>query len=168
MEIKLHQGDLVNLMTEHISQNGKSSRGTYNRADPTAYEKGEAKFELMYGYSQPLSNPWPDCDHDQDDPPCKNCKNNDPIHEPPSPEVVTASYHDCTWGVRFTFRTSMGPISAYYDRPNRGDQDGEWVQVEQQGIEGMFERVFKDILFADPEGTNFGEECARVMGSEIV
>lgn len=160
MKIELSQRDMVNLMIDHIKECGKHNSGTYNKGDPTHYEKGEARLEIMYGYSLPKSFAIEGCNHTTQELPCDNCKGMDPGQNCPDPELITASFCDCTWGVEFKFYTSQGVLEGYYD-----NQDKKWMRVKKQKL---FKRVFKDALWAPPEGTQFGEECARQMGSGIV
>ena len=96
MEIRLKQGDIVGMLKDKISAYGKVKEGTYNRADPTRYVKGEATFELLHGYKT------------------------DPESDMPLPEAVLARFNDCTWGTDFVFFTSIGEISAYFDHSDKG------------------------------------------------
>lgn len=160
MNIKLTQHQIVGLMMEHIRANGKSKSGTYNKADPTHYERASAKFEMAYGYTMMKSNPSEVCTHTWSEPKCESCL---PLNDEPASEVVEAKFHDCTWGVEFEFNTSIGTLQAYFDR------DGKWIPRVPKGrskkvVEKQFERVFMDMLFAEPEGTMEAEANAALMG----
>lgn len=155
MKITLLQSDIVALMMNKI---GTSTTGTYNRADPTAYAKGSAKFELMYGYSFG-KQPGPECSMACVENPCEKCDQADI----PTPEVIKASFHDVTWGVEFVFETSVGVLRAYFSRNDFGEKNpdgGKWIARKGTTLK-KFKRVFTDILFADPEGTNFVEGKER-------
>lgn len=157
MNITLHQSEIVRMMMERI---GVSTTGTYNKGDPTHYAEGSAKFEILYGYSMPKSFAIEGCDHTTQEPPCDNCKGMDPGANCPDPEVVTASFHDCTWGIEFKFVTSLGLTEGYFDNDSK-----KWYRVKKQKL---FKRVFRDVLFAEPEGSAEAEYCAQLMGKGIV
>ena len=142
--IKLSQIEVAGLMKEKIRRFGEVKSGTYDRADPTAYERGSAEFWLLYGYTPPKSNPNHQCEHDQDDPPCEGCKTNPVDWCPPKPETVKAEFNDCTWGTLFKFHTSIGTIQGYIDH-DCGGTNPTWITHDEH-----FERVFRDILFVDP------------------
>ena len=120
--IDLQQSEFCRMMVQRIKDQGHWTEGTYNRQDPTKYERGSATIDVEYGYT--LSAP----DHE--------------IGEPggyPLEETIEISFVDSTWGVEFEFRTSIGKVEGYFDR---GDK--EWCRCHPRFFE-----VFKDILLAE-------------------
>jgi hypothetical protein len=126
--IELNQNNIVDLMIDKIKQNGPSRHGTYNEADPTAFEKGSAVFGLEGGYTL---EPYDD--------------ETQQAGGYPNPENVECRFHDVTWGVTFEFVTSLGTEKGYWGRPIMGC-DGQWTQITDRFFE-----VFKDILLCGRE-----------------
>ena len=137
--IELPQNEIVDLFVEKMKRFAtKHKTGNYNRADPTHYEKLESQVWLCYGYSQPGYDP-------EDELPESFYEN-----LPPDPETVKVGILDCTWGIEFALKTSIGTESAYWSRgiyPTDFDgQGGEW----RRPTENFFE-VFKRLLIAGDE-----------------
>jgi hypothetical protein len=117
-------------------------KGTYNKADPTHFEKGDAEIGIEHGFTaieEDSCPPWPE------------------------PENVSVHWHDCTWGIRFTFGTSIGQEDGYWARPICGC-NGEWNNCSEK-----FEEVFtRLLLFGQPKDFWIAEECADLMGQHYI
>lgn len=124
VQFEMANRDWVEVMKEKIRSCGQFTSGTYNPADPTHYEKGWAEITMESGYT--MSTP--------------DAETGDPGGMP-LPEMVKASFHDCTWGVDFDFDTTAGRVSGYYNRAFGRDGAGEW-----QSCDALFFKVFKDVL----------------------
>lgn len=128
--IKLTQNEIVDLFVDKMKLHGPSNSGTYNKADPTHYEKGTATLGLANGFK-----PIDDDDFvDVDDSGAHVSRHG------PGPENVTVHWHDVTWGVEFEITTSAGVEKAYWSRPVHGCE-GEWLRTGEN-----FFVVFKRIL----------------------
>lgn len=125
--IELTQDQIVELFIEKMRLHGPSNTGTYNKADPTHYEKGTAKIGLAYGF-------------------CDTFDEEEPIMSGyPAPENVTVNWHDVTWGVEFGIITSIGVQKGYWSRPIMGDEP-KWLRTTDKFFE-----VFKRILIEGQE-----------------
>ena len=144
MHIKLLQSDIVALLITRIRDNAdKVKSGVYNNVDPTHFEKASCSFTLDYGFSHSELI-------DLEGNPVVDWEGKPIVGTVPDPEVVTAEYIDCTWGVDFIFKTSIGEIKAYWSRSGN-DQGGEWCRVSPN-----FERAFKLLLDAPAVGKDHG------------
>jgi len=147
MEIRFEvtQNNLVDMFCLHIQSHGSEGpRGTYNKADPTHYEKWSATFGIEYGYT---SIPVP-----------VEQGGGEGI-EYPEPENVKVLLHDVTWGVDIEIHTSVGIEKAYWSRPILGSK-GEWFRVTPN----FFNRM-RDIWFNGKEPDWWvAEEQLAAMG----
>ncbi len=144
MKIELSQSQLVDLFIERMKSEGfcvSHTNGPYNKADPTHREEVTAKVFIAHGYSFSVES-----DLNPDAPPY------------PDPEVVVVNVHDVTWGVVFSFDTSLGVESAYYARSTEVGKDGKWHRATEN-----FGKVFKDIFLTgeSPNGYEIDEETSQ-------
>lgn len=123
--IQLFQCDLVDMLITKVKAAGSWRSGTYNRADPTHYEKGKADF---YVGDEPIGI-------------CPESGGQEYAHV-----ILRVEFYDCTWGVDFKFIYSVGEegrkdevSKAYFDR------DGKWLRID-----GEFFRDFRNALLSEP------------------
>jgi hypothetical protein len=135
--IKFKQGEFVDLFRDKMRGLISSRTGTYNKADPTHFEKMSGELWVINGYGE----------YFMEDENGMVLHDSKPIPEEPPPIKVKIEIHDCTWGVEFKFTTDIGECGAYWSR-NFGSADheknpegGEWLRVT-----GNFFDVFKDLL----------------------
>lgn len=118
-EIELTQCQIVDLFQERLREHGSVRTGTYNKADPTHYEKGKATFGMPWGYN-------PDFDPQYG----------------PEPENIEVGWHDCTWCVDYTFHVPSLP-EPVHGQWCRGFDSSEFHW--NRGNDFFFE-IAKDIL----------------------
>ena len=132
--IELTQNEIVDLFVEKMKLHGPSTTGTYNKADPTHFEKGTATIGLvMIAFRTSLID-GDDSFIDVDE------SGSHVSRYEPGPENVKVHWHDVTWGVEFEITTSAGVEKAYWSRPAHGCK-GEWLRVSEN-----FFSAFKLIL----------------------
>jgi len=136
-KVELSQDNIVDLFIEKMKSHGSSHSGTYNKADPTHYEKGEAEIGFMYGFTA----------GEEDMCGC------------PGPENVKINWHDVTWGIEFEITTSGSIEKGYWSRPMFGSK-GVWYRTTENFLE-----VFKRILL-EGEQKDFwiADYCQEEMG----
>lgn len=123
--INLTQNEIVDLFIKKIKVNGSTKTGTYNKQDPTCFEETREVLWLEYGYT--LSEP------DEE---------SDSFWRYPITESIRIKVQNITWGIEFSFETSVGRETAYWSHePNT--EGGEWVRVTDK-----FFKVMKDLLLS--------------------
>lgn len=127
--IELKQKDIVDLMIDKLKRLGTHKSGTYNKQDPTHFEKGNAAVAVQYGYRV-------------DDEAC--C---------PGPENIKIHWEDCTWGIDFTLETSVGRDTGYFDRGIGECSASKWLHCSDD-----FLQIFKDILLNGQDEDYFDDE----------
>jgi len=133
--IKFTQNQMVDLFCEYLKKKISTRTGTYNKADPTHYEKYSGELWILHGYEEC----WQE---DQDGIPILH--NGEKIPDEPDPEKIKISVDDVTWGIEFKFETSQGTESGYWSREfynrERYPEGGEWMRTSKN-----FFRVLTDI-----------------------
>lgn len=119
--IELTQCQIVDLFQEKLRKNGSSKTGTYNKADPTHFEKGVAKFGMPFSLNPDGLNQL----------------------DGPTPENIEVEWHDCTWGVEFTINVPSipYPVKGRWSR-SFGGGDSEWADDTLP----IFFTIVKDII----------------------
>jgi len=128
--IELNQKEIVDLMISKMKRLGTHTSGTYNKQDPTHFEKGDAAVSIQYGY--------------QVDDEAESC---------PGPENIKIHWEDCTWGIDFTFETSCGKDTGYFDRGIGECSASKWLYCSDD-----FFKVFKDVLLHSKDESYFTYE----------
>jgi len=120
MKLELLQKDLIRLLIRRIRENGTTSSGTYNKADPTHYERGKCSFyagDSITGQCEETG------------------------YEEYEPNLLEVSFYDCTWGIEIECKLCLPngvteASSGYLD-----SDDGTWSRVE-----GEFFRDLRNAL----------------------
>lgn len=139
--IELTQGQLVDLFVEKLKAHGPSTTGTYNKADPTHFEKGEAEFAIEVSWVK---------DRGQSN-----------MRQIPEPEDIEVIWHDCTWGIEFTINVPSikEPVTAYWSR-EFGNGKSHWKQAHPK-----FFKVVQDIIVCGhPKGYFEEQQHADHLG----
>lgn len=119
-KIELTQDDIVDAMVERFKTYSVEWRtGTYDRQDPTAFEKIKSKVFMYYGWIGGGS--------------CSA----------PESEVVEVEINDVTWGVEFRITNSTGVHEGYFSRNVAGITEGDWKRCSESFLE-VLKRVFKE------------------------
>lgn len=130
----LSEDNLVDIFVESMERFCKKSKsGTYDKGDPTYFKNMECEVFLTYGFTEPTQDPedeFPESWY---------------AGMPPEPETVKLQIDDITWGIEFTFETSVGIETGYWSRGNTPiDFDGaggEWCRCSENFKE-TFIRLF--------------------------
>lgn len=116
----LEEDDLVFLFIENMKKfSVSSSRGTYDLADPTHFEKWRCEVWLQCGYTM------------------VEVPEEEGGGEFPEPETIVVRVHDVTWGVEFEFETSVGIEKGYFGRGASAKRSGEWHRTTERFFEVM-------------------------------
>lgn len=147
--IKFTQSQIVDLFCEHMREMVSTRTGTYNKADPTHYEKYSGEIWILHGYSEC----WQE---DYEGNPILH--NGEKVPDEPEPEQIKISINDVTWGVEFEFETSRGTEGGYWSREIGNNENfpegGEWVRTTPHFFE-----VLTDLWQYGKENHPYENEC---------
>ena len=118
--IELSQNQLVDLLMEKLKDASEGwTSGTYDKADPTHFEKGTSKFGIPYTLG------------DEGE-----------LLDGPEPENISVDWNDVTWGIEFSIvvPSIRQPIRAYWSR-EFGNGKSHWTRCHED-----FFRVVQAIL----------------------
>ncbi len=116
--IEIAQNELVDVIVARLKELavGEVKKGTYNRQDPTYFEKFRAIVGMWNGF--------------------RMVKEEDTGEEYPQPENVRVTVDDVTWGVELELITSVAVEKGYWSRP-AGNLQGEWCRCTPRFFEVM-------------------------------
>ena len=111
--IELTQNQIVDLFHEKLKATAGNCRtGTYNKADPTHFERGVTDFGIPYTIGA-----------------------NDEL-DGPEPENISVEWNDVTWGVEYTIAVPSipEPVGGYWSR-EFGVDESHWVRCHERFFE---------------------------------
>lgn len=128
--IELTQNEIVDLFVEKMKLHGPSTTGTYDKADPTHFEKGTATIGMGDGFEPINDNDFVDVDE----------HGAHVSRYEPGPENIKVQWNDVTWGVQFKITTSAGVEEGYWSRSIHGSK-GRWTRATDNFF-SVFKRIF--------------------------
>ena len=134
--ITFTQNQIVDIIVEKLTQfSTGSKKGTYDKSDPTCYEKHFCKIGMQYGFGPAVEEAC-------------GC---------PESENVEVEIHDVTWGIEFKINAPSGKHEGYWSRSfppsNKSGFSGHWTRCSPD-----FLKVLKRLFLEGEEPQNFDDE----------